>query len=83
MSQISAAAVNELRKRTDRPLMECKKALTETSGDLDKAVDLLRGAAVALMVHGSLPLAQACFMMACDDASMLRPRGSSTQDATK
>ncbi len=42
MSQISAAAVNELRKRTDRPLMECKKALTETGGDLDKAVDLLR-----------------------------------------
>ena len=42
MSQISAAAVNELRKRTDLPLMECKKALTEAGGDLDKAVDLLR-----------------------------------------
>jgi len=42
MSQISAAAVNELRKRTDLPLMECKKALTEAGGDLDKAVDILR-----------------------------------------
>ncbi len=42
MSQISAAAVNELRKRTDRPLMECKKALGEAGGDLDKAVDILR-----------------------------------------
>lgn len=42
MSQISAAAVNELRKRTDRPLMECKKALNEAGGDLDKAVDILR-----------------------------------------
>jgi elongation factor Ts len=42
MSTISAAAVNELRKRTDLPLMECKKALTEANGDLDKAVDILR-----------------------------------------
>lgn len=42
MSAISATAVNELRKRTDRPLMECKKALTETNGDIAKAVDLLR-----------------------------------------
>ena len=42
MSAISAAAVNELRKRTDRPLMECKKALTEANGDLTQAVELLR-----------------------------------------
>ncbi|MGL6094646.1 MAG: translation elongation factor Ts, partial [Fimbriiglobus sp.] len=42
MSTISAAAVNELRKRTDLPLMDCKKALTETGGDLDKAIELLR-----------------------------------------
>lgn len=41
MSAISAAAVNELRKRTDLPLMECKKALTETNGDIDKAVEWL------------------------------------------
>ena len=42
MSAISAAAVNELRKKTDLPLMECKRALTETGGDIDKAIDLLR-----------------------------------------
>ena len=42
MSTISAAAVNELRKRTDQPLMDCKKALTETGGDMEKAVDWLR-----------------------------------------
>ena len=42
MSAISAAAVNELRKRTDRPLMECKKALTEANGDLNQAAELLR-----------------------------------------
>ncbi len=39
---ISAAAVNELRKKTDQPLMDCKRALTETGGDMDKAVQYLR-----------------------------------------
>ncbi len=42
MSQISAAAVNELRKRTDLPLMDCKRALTEANGDMDKAIEILR-----------------------------------------
>jgi elongation factor Ts len=42
MSQITAASVNELRKRTDMPLMDCKKALTETNGDMDKAIEWLR-----------------------------------------
>ncbi len=42
MSTISAASVNELRKRTDQPLMDCKKALTEAEGDMDKAVIILR-----------------------------------------
>lgn len=42
MSAISAASVNELRKKTDQPLMDCKKALTEAAGDMDKAVELLR-----------------------------------------
>ena len=41
MSVISAAAVNELRKKTDQPLMDCKKALTEAGGDMEKAVALL------------------------------------------
>jgi elongation factor Ts len=39
---ITAAMVNELRKRTDRPMMECKAVLQEAEGDMDKAVDLLR-----------------------------------------
>lgn len=42
MSTITAATVNELRKKTDQPLMDCKKALTEAAGDMDKAVELLR-----------------------------------------
>ena len=43
MSQISAASVNELRKRTDMPLMDCKKALQEANGDMEKAIEWLRG----------------------------------------
>ncbi len=42
MAAITAALVAELRARTDRPMMECKKALTETDGDLEAALDLLR-----------------------------------------
>jgi elongation factor Ts len=39
---ISAAQVKELRDRTGAGMMDCKRALTETGGDVDKAVDLLR-----------------------------------------
>ena len=39
---ITAAMVNELRKRTDRPMMECKSALQEAGGEMEKAVDILR-----------------------------------------
>ena len=39
MAQITAALVKQLREMTDSPMMECKKALVEADGDLDKAVD--------------------------------------------
>src|SRR5262249_3721947 len=42
MSQISPAAVKALRDRTNMPMMECKAALTEAGGDMDKAITLLR-----------------------------------------
>ena len=42
MAQITAALVKQLREMTDAGMMECKKALTETDGDLDAAVDVLR-----------------------------------------
>lgn len=47
--QITASLVNELRQKTGVGMMQCKKALTETDGDMDKAIELLRkqGAAVA------------------------------------
>ncbi len=42
MAQISAGLVKELREMTGLPMMECKKALAETGGDLKKAEELLR-----------------------------------------
>jgi len=42
MADISAKQVKELRDRTGAGMMECKKALQETDGDIEKAVELLR-----------------------------------------
>ena len=42
MAEITAALVKELREKTDAPMMECKRALTEASGDLEKAEEILR-----------------------------------------
>lgn len=42
MAEITASMVKELRERTGLGMMECKKALTETSGDMESAEDLLR-----------------------------------------
>ena len=42
MAEISASAVKELREKTGAGFMDCKRALEETGGDIDKAVALLR-----------------------------------------
>ncbi|HOX04124.1 MAG TPA: translation elongation factor Ts [Candidatus Paceibacterota bacterium] len=47
MAEINAALVGRLREMTNVGLMECKKALLETQGDLEKAVDVLRKKGVA------------------------------------
>lgn len=44
---ITAAQVKELRERTGAGMMECKKALTETNGDMDAAVELMRKTGLA------------------------------------
>ncbi|MEO8836717.1 MAG: translation elongation factor Ts [Caldimonas sp.] len=42
MAAITASMVGALRAKTDAPMMECKKALTEADGDMEKAEELLR-----------------------------------------
>jgi elongation factor Ts len=54
MAEITAGLVGKLREMTNAGLMDCKKALTEASGDLEQAVDILRkrGAAMAAKKAG-------------------------------
>lgn len=54
MTTISAEMVKNLREKTGAGMMECKKALTESNGDFEKAIDLLRqrGLASALKKAG-------------------------------
>ena len=47
MAQVTAAMVKQLREMTDSPMMECKRALVETDGDIEAAVDVLRKSGVA------------------------------------
>jgi len=42
MAEITASMVKELRERTDAPMMDCKKALTEAEGDMTRAEEILR-----------------------------------------
>ena len=42
MAEITASLVKELREKTGAGMMDCKKALSETGGDLEKAIDFLR-----------------------------------------
>jgi len=42
MAEITAGMVKDLRERTDAPMMDCKKALTEADGDMTRAEEILR-----------------------------------------
>ena len=47
MAAISAALVKELREKTGAGMMDCKKALTETDGDIEAGIDWLRKSGLA------------------------------------
>ncbi len=53
MADITASMVKELRECTGAGMMECKKALTETDGDIEKAVDVLRTRGLAALAKKS------------------------------
>ncbi|WP_019138272.1 translation elongation factor Ts [Peptoniphilus timonensis] len=54
---ITAALVKELREKTGAGMMDCKKALSETNGDMDKAVDFLREKGLASVAKKSSRIA--------------------------
>src|SRR5262245_10366979 len=49
MSSISPAAVKALRDKTNAPMMECKAALVEAGGDMEKAIDRIRSKFAGIM----------------------------------
>ena len=65
--EISSAKVKELRERTGAGMMECKKALVEAGGDIEKAITLMRRSGIAkaakkagrIAAEGVIVLAQA------------------------
>lgn len=69
--QITASMVKELRERTGAGMMECKKALTETGGDMEAAVDLMRksGQAKADKKAGRVAAEGQVVVALSDDAS--------------
>lgn len=67
---ITAAMVKELREMTGAGMMDCKKALTATEGDMDKAVEFLRenGLAKAVKKAGRIAAEGLCRVLVSDDA---------------
>jgi elongation factor Ts len=69
MSNISAATVKTLRDRTNAPMMDCKAALTEAGGDLEKAVEILRSKNAAIRAKkGDRETAEGRIAIALDPA---------------
>ena len=68
---ITAAQVKELREMTGAGMMDCKKALTATEGDMDKAVEFLRekGLATAQKKAGRVAAEGLCKTLVADDAA--------------
>ena len=56
MTNITAAMVKELRETTSAGMLDCKKALTETNGDMEQAIDWLRKKPAVSLPKAWLPL---------------------------
>ena len=69
MANISAAMVRDLREKTGAGMMDCKKALNETGGDMQKAIDYLRekGIAKAAKKSGRIAAEGACAAYVSED----------------
>jgi elongation factor Ts len=72
MAEITAAGVKELRERTGAGMMDCKKALSETNGDLDKAIEYLRekGLAAAAKKAGRIAAEGLVYAYISDDKKL-------------
>ena len=59
MTNITAAMVKELRETTSAGMLDCKKALTETNGDMEQAIDWLRKKGLASAKNPAVSLPKA------------------------
>ncbi|WP_018658679.1 translation elongation factor Ts [Allofustis seminis] len=85
MAQIKAAQVKELRDKTGVGMMDAKKALVETDGDMDKAIDLLReqGMAKATKKQGRIAAEGLTEVVANDSAATVVEVNSETDFVAK
>ena len=67
MTEITAALVKELREATNAGMLDCKKALVETNGNMEQAIDWLRkkGLATAGLVLGIVGTSLNGLLVAC------------------
>lgn len=67
MANFSAAQVKELRERTGLGMLECKKALSNNDGDIDKAIeDLRKNSGLKAAKKADRTAAEGCIKVACD-----------------
>ena len=56
MVKVTAAEVNKLRKTTGAGMMDCKKALVESNGDFDAAIEILRKKGMDVFIYSILKI---------------------------
>ena len=85
MANITAAMVKELREMTGAGMMDCKKALNETDGNMDEAVEFLRksGAAKAVKKAGRIAAEGICRVACGDGAAVVVEVNSETDFVAK
>jgi len=54
MVKVTATEVNNLRKKTGAGMMDCKNALVEAEGDIDKAIEILRNSLLSVIIDSNL-----------------------------
>ena len=69
---ITASQVKELREKTGAGMMDCKKVLTETNGDEEKAIELLRERGIAKAAKKSDRIAELLLKLTLKQTSLLK-----------
>ena len=82
MAEITAATVKDLREKSGAGMMDCKKALNETNGDMDAAIDWLRTKGLAAAAKKSSRTAAEGLVGVAVDGHQAAPRSRSIRRPT-